>query len=333
MLERIRASAEADGNRLLLANVLELMAQQQISIGSPAAGEKLLQESLAILGASGSPDSFHSRKWQAFIHLKGEQGSQGEQSLTELLALKEDALKMKQWEYLRQFDFLVASKYRDAERARYNYFGTPHAHYRLKMRRVFGAYTAFGDYFDLKLGDIDEEKLDSARLFDLETAAEGKDGPHLKRGQCSHRLLAALLSDFYAPFRTATLYAMLYPDEYFNPTTSFARVRQAVRRLRHWLRREKLPLKIEEFHGSYKLTATGPYIIRVPAQLIVADATELDLELLRQAFQTRPFTAKEAATVLERSLRMTQNALSDLRERKNLSQQGRKRSTKYKIAA
>ena len=41
-------------------------------------------------------------------------------------------------------------------------------------------------------------------------------------GQNEHRLLSVLASDFYRPFRIATLHGILYPGESFHPDQSAA---------------------------------------------------------------------------------------------------------------
>ena len=96
------------------------------------------------------------------------------------------------------------------------------------------------------------------RVFDLTSARESQEC-QLKNGFLLHRLLHLLTEDLYQPLTLGKIFSRLFNGEYFDPNSSPDRVHQVVKRLRAWLRSEKIPLDIQEAGGFYRLTWFGSY--------------------------------------------------------------------------
>lgn len=99
-------------------------------------------------------------------------------------------------------------------------------------------------------------------------------------GKCV-QLLEVMLRDFYESLRVAGLHAALYPDEYFDITTSPDRVRQLIRRTRGWLKERTIPVKILERDGFYSLHIYGPFSFRVPLERKAVNGPELQRKRLK----------------------------------------------------
>jgi hypothetical protein len=123
----------------------------------------------------------------------------------------------------------------------------------------------------------------------------------------------ALTSDFYRPFRVASLHFRLYSDELFHPDSSPARVHEAVRRLRSWLKRHRLPLTVEEKGGSYRLAATSACSVRLPTETRSARRYGLRVDALQRHWPEAPFTLEQASKRLALPRRTALRALTEAR--------------------
>jgi hypothetical protein len=149
----------------------------------------------------------------------------------------------------------------------------------------------------------------------------------LKPGQLLHRLLATLASDFYRPFRLASLHSLLYPREYFNPVTSPMRVHQATRHLRAWLEEEGIALRIEEQHGLYRLTGTAGCLITRGEALGHKRAGIL--HLLRSRWPAQKFSIGAVMRQLKMPRRSALRVLQAAHKSGELAREGKGAGTVY----
>ncbi|HTL10870.1 MAG TPA: hypothetical protein VL588_00180 [Bdellovibrionota bacterium] len=68
-----------------------------------------------------------------------------------------------------------------------------------------------------------------------------------------HRLLSAIALDLYEPPTVVGLHARVYPGERYHVSASPAKVRQLLKRLRDWIKAQKLDLRVMEEGGRYWL--------------------------------------------------------------------------------
>jgi len=152
-------------------------------------------------------------------------------------------------------------------------------------------------------------------------------------GQLLHRLVAILASDLYRPFSTPSLYGLLYPGEAYNPQSSPLRVRQVLKRLRRWLVARRLPLKVAEERGSYRLVASAPCTLRLYLGAAPSDRQSLVLERLREAWPDAAFSAADAGRLLGVSARTALRGIESAIEDGALEKVRQWRSTRYRFGS
>jgi hypothetical protein len=173
----------------------------------------------------------------------------------------------------------------------------------------------------------------SREILDLFHGDWSEERGTLKVGQVVHRLFVALTSDFYRPFRLASLHFLLYPEEYFNPFSSPGRVHRALGRFREWCRSEGAPFVISESHGGYRLGAMGPAGVLLWRTEPVTDPTRNALERLREKYASRSFWAKDAVRLLGTSRSAVQRLLKEGELAGQLEKIGHGTATRYRFAA
>jgi hypothetical protein len=176
------------------------------------------------------------------------------------------------------------------------------------------------------LGPDGEARRPTLRLLEGETVAGGGT---LKVGQVLHRLLVALGSDFYRPWRIAPLHFRVFPNEFFNPTSSPHRVHEAIRRLREWFVEFGLPLVIEEEGGAYRLGGTRPCRLIIPKRDLVQRKISVTLHRLKEQMGDQAFSLREAADLLKLPTRSLHRVLDEARKMALIRRTGEGRSTRY----
>lgn len=302
---------------LALGRVLELSAENYISSKKWDAAEKFLAKADEILSGGDGVDRFLVRKFRAFVeYLRNPRAAQREGAL---MAIRAEAEKRGHWETVRQCDRTIAISRKDRDLFLKVFFGTPFLSFRERLRKDFTAAT-LPPFYSWCPADSAGSELDLAE-------GEWNGRAFLKVGQAPHRLLSALSTDFYRPFRTATLFSRLFPDEHYNPEHSPARVRQAMLRLRGLMRSEGIPLVVQEDQGFYRLSATAPVQIRVGAGVI--SRNDAYLARLASHFSTSAFSMSQAVQALGIPRRSAQRIIEEAGDK--LERLGRGMSTRYQF--
>lgn len=336
-LDAASASAEEllertvrDGQRLLQANVLELSAQVAIQSEDFARAREWLEKARALLSDSPVGDRLFVDKWQAVIRLTETAGL----DRAPLEEVRRSALRLGHWETLRDCDFHEAR-----HRARPDLFarlfhGTPHEAYRRRLLDVLSSYGAPRDLYSRGSGAMSERTLEMGeQTLDIE-AATWKGGNALFRpGGVEHRLLLQLNRDYYRPERIGSLFAAVYPGEYFNPVTSPLRVHQAMRRLRRSLRAAEIPLRIrEEAHQYFLVPASG---CAIGSRLSREEPRHRELELRFRPIAVflgeAPVAARELSRLSGLSISTVTRLLNDAREAGWVVAEGRGPARRYRL--
>jgi hypothetical protein len=121
----------------------------------------------------------------------------------------------------------------------------------------------------------------------------------LKPGRKIHQALSALTRDFYVPRNVGTLFAELYPDEYFNADSSPTRVRQIFKRTRRWFEDSGIPAAIAVQDGGYRLKITGAFALEVPFHNSPVSANEAMWSRLVARFKNSSFSVRQATDHLQ----------------------------------
>ncbi len=299
----------------LVGNCLELRGQVALLREDFSLARTELKNALEIFNQSGSYDQLLIFKWQAVMT------SQEQKSTQPLKKFKEEALKRLHWESVREADLFQLKLEFDQKLFDHIFFGTPSESYRKRIcdevsgkpsgEYVFGA--PGGPELSLGLGLI---KVDH----------------QLNPGKKIHQVIAVMLKDFYAPRNIGTLFAELYPDEFFNINSSPLRLRQLIRRTRRWLEENNLPAQVVEENGSYRFLLTGPLSIHIPLKRDAIANLPVKLKAMLQLFsEDLPFTADEACA----KLKLSRSGFHRLAEwaivSGELEKTGTGRSTQYQI--
>ncbi len=266
-LALLRAECISSGHHLLHGQSLELSAHLEINNKNYSQARKLLDEASHLLAKAGLFGQLWVRKWRAI--------SESLETNTVTIELRDAARiagETGQWETLRDCTFYIASIERNSHLMTQVFYGTPYEAYRNKILRRTTEWYKIPDSY------THSESPKVTRVIDIATAQTDQGQEIVPFGKVQHRLLIFLARDLFRPTPLIELSAKLFPDEYFNPESSPARVHQAVRRLRKILKDSKAGLRIVETDGVYHLATEGATGFTIPPVEPVQDFRELQFE-------------------------------------------------------
>ncbi len=304
--------------QLLYANCLDLAAENSIFHGKWEAAEDYLQRASSVL-QSGDRFEFFIRKWRAVLALR--KSPQDPAAQDTLKKIAEEASKRQLWESVRDCRRVLALSQHDAGELLHLYVGSPFEPFRTILKKEMGEKFTPPERYEWCHGS-----KKSSLYLDLLEGQERKSRAKLKVGQIVHRTLLILCSDFYRPFRLPTLFASLYPNEYYNPNSSPLRVHQALNRLKGWLSKHRIPLRVEEMEGTYRISFHAGGTILIPT-----GSSTSKVDILKRHFQGTVFTLKEASRVLNVSSSNALRILNSGIEQKVLQRSGERRGTNYRF--
>ncbi len=308
--------------RALHGNTLERLAELAIDRGQWREAERYLTRAEADVDAAGGFDEFFVRKWRYISDLLQKKSH----SAQRLLTLRTEAIQREHWETVRECDAYLARATNNVPLFHRVYFGTPYPSYRKRLLVDFGLSTRLPDSFDWCF----EGELPPTRILDFLREPVVKAHPTIKLGQVKHRLLRVLTSDFYRPFRVANLFSEIYAGECFHIESSPARVHQGVKELKKWFLRHRIPLRLTEKSGGYRLVARGARIaITVPTPEWWERHALGGIERVRHSAGTRPFSTEDVVRWLRISRRSAANWLRLAIEKDRITKIGAGPQTRY----
>lgn len=323
LLTELREQTRAQNFILLHGLSWKMWAQLFIEKEDFGAAQKALTDAERALLRAGNLDQVFVEKWHVFLRLKKD-GPTSE-NLSALKKARTKALNARHWETVRDCD--RAQLFAKPTEALYQrlYFGTPFQSFRESLESRMSSQFSLPETYDWQPGSKPTKTVslleeDGARL-----------PAKLKTGETAHRLLLTLSSDFYRPFRTASLFGQIYPGEFFNPDASGVRVRMAIQRLRSVLKTGRLPILIETSHGEYRISPESKVAVTVRGPQAGKDRWEILCEKLKIAVGDAEFTAKEAASKFDSSSRTLQRLLERAMDQGKIVRLGGSRSTKYRF--
>ncbi len=309
--------ARSAGASRLIGNLLELRAQTSIRRADYSRASADLDAAAGIFAGSRGYDLLLIKKWRAVIA-----ATQSGRVLP-LMNFRKLAVRHAHWESVREADLFSLKIKHDQQRFDHLLFGSPMIAYRERVLKMLAQTPSDSFLFGQTPGTV----LDlSANTSDERTG--------LNPGKQIHQSLVALSKDFYVARNTGTLFADLYPGEYFDVQSSPGRVRQAIRRSRAWLTGNRLPLAIVHSNGSYRLNFHGSFALKVSLMREDVHAGGAYWNELTHIFPPgRRFSAGEACRALQISRssvhRICKEALADGR----LISEGEGRAIRYRRVA
>jgi hypothetical protein len=264
-----------------------------------------------------------ARKWRCLMGLR--RGFKDPDALRELASIRDELLKWGHWEYARSCDFYGGRFSKNESLLLRAYAGTPYPALRAKLESEL---SALPESLEVALGGRDG----AAPWINVADGRNSRTRAQLKEGQLVQRLLETLGSDIYRPFRLPELHALLHPGDYFHPTSAPTKIHQIIKRLRSWLKTQKIPLTIEEVAEGYRLQALRPVVLKIASSGGGDNRDQRLIQKLAVRFDHEPFTVKQASQLLACSTRSASRLLSDAVAQSLLIAEGKGRARKYRIA-
>lgn len=304
-----------------------------------SSAEKVFNRGLNLIRDVSTLDVLYLRKWSLVSAVMKSGPSQ--ENRTAFEKLKALATEMGDFETVRDCDFLIYKYFNDDKLGRYCFVGTPFESFRSRFER--NRAFAENDFNVFLTSDgiqclEPHGKSERIRFLSYETmvnAFQVRDDKILVQGNLLGRTLKALLSDFYRPMTTQRLFENLFNGDHWNPYSSPVQIRQALFRLRRWLRFKKMPLAASEKSGYYRLTS-GKKSTLTKIKLN-PPRTDLTLaECLLSEFQNRAFSFQDfqifakKTTKQQVSLRTHRRWFRDLLLNQKIEKTGNTKSAKFK---
>lgn len=327
LLETIEAVQDNKEFRYFLKDALQLLVEVQFLKKSYAEASASLDRLSRLVNEDRDPVfDIICAMWSQLLDL-AKNGSREElvEQLQQTTARFKNQLL---WEKARFCEFYTAVLLNDRQWLLKLFFATPYQDFReLVASRLTENPPSC---FEIELGKTNG-KLGAA-FVNLQTVK-------LKAGQVPQRTLEILASDLYKPIQVAEFYSLLFPNEFYNPSTSPKRLHQAVFRLRQWLFEQGLPLVVAEEKGFYWLDASRPVVLKIhdsvaEARTGVDPALKKLLKLVRlcgEQYGDKPFSTTEYARDFNISYRTAARLLSEARQKNLLTRMGGGQSTRYKL--
>jgi hypothetical protein len=334
--EEIAAATPTDdflSFRLLYANSLELSAQSAVMQGQLDLALAFIQRGEEFLQDTRSRYEILLKKWRVIVDLL--KHPKNPESLPKFLSLKNEALKARNWETLRDLEFYQAIALRDDHLFIKLFHGSPYSSFRKRIKELYRPNFPVPKVIDWNPHEFEDPLNESkpTAVFDIKHGREiGKAGStSLLESPLLGKLLKILTQDFYRPLSIGALIANLYEGEHYNPISSPEKAIQAVKRLRRWFSENEIPLDIEQVDTTFKLVSTKPYSIRLSYRQEAASKNSVHLERLFTHYSNQIFTAREIAEELEIPLSSARTFLSWAVKNRKVTQLAAGRSARYKI--
>ena len=239
--------------------------------------DEALQEIVALKGQDRSIHTVSDlllEKWRWIVELETIPYSSSLEEQAGVLRMA--AEKLGNWETVRDCDFHLARKKCDVHLFQKVYFGTSSIFYRNKMMS------------ELENNSILRSVVQKTmKQRDVQTWALP-----LNSSSLVYRLLSFLSKETYKKFSAPELFAELYPDEYFHPQSSLARISRLIQRARKILSEYRIPLILENSGHRICLSSRLDHLYRIEA-INPSVGSNNFYSYLQTHWKGRTFTAKQ----------------------------------------
>lgn len=312
------------GFKILHANLLEIKSQLIVKSIQTKASKTLLKRASAIINDPNSKDNLFVRKWEIISRKPdaSEEASVIAKWKKEMGELRQKAKAINHIETIRDIDFYLGEF--NSSLVQRVFFGTPYSSFRDKIVEVYSPKLRSEYWLHIDSNsDLKKVEFDYLQYKDL------------KIGSIILKVLKALTFDFYKRQNKYTLFELVFPNDYLDPSSSFNKIHQALSRTREWLKKHKVPLEIHEENEEYFLV--GHVSIRIYLSDRVKETKKIkdegffyELDLIKNEFENKIFHIQDAMLSLGHSnLRKTQRFLKKALELEELHKEGAGKKTVY----
>lgn len=326
LLKTILRATRLNDWRLLHGGALEISARSAMGRKDWASASARLEEAERHYNSQSNAQLF-VKKWKALMPLLRGDASAGDFHQVEIL--RNEAIKAKHWETIRDCDYHLALARSDQDLFSRVFFGTPFPRFRERMRKNREGFFIPSSYF-WQCGGT------GGRQFDVENGREMNGPAVLKPGQKLHLFTKALVQDFYRPSLLGNIHSKVFPGVHYDPVHSSRRISDLIRRLRQWFKENEIPLEIMVLDGAFRVHANGPIQLHLEnPDLNLSDSSSIALETqlksLHSFWPTEEFSTQAAADRLQISRRAANLLLARATEEGRIIRIGQGPTTRYRF--
>lgn len=314
-ISRLMKKLEEGNFSLLKGNLLEIRSQFFFAQDQFENALRDLETATTLLHRADEHSLLYVDKWKLAIRMKT--GLPHSIIIKNFTALRKRALQIKAWEILRDCDFFLALHLKDEKRLLRVYWGSLFPAYKERALSAFGNDLVVAKEY---LWTESETKTASAVKASAIDLVQKAPTPVLKR------FFFMMTREFYRPLRATELIDSIYPQEFYNPITSPAKLNRVIVRARKWLKEMNYPIKIIGSGNALKLQLEKSCFL-----LIKKDFSDESPHLLPNIFKNKiSFSSKDWARELKVSFRTARRQIQQLEEAGKIEGLRRGPKTLYK---
>lgn len=257
-IDKIETTIRKHGYSLLIGPCAQIRGRYLIEHGDYLQASLIFENGLREIKDVTTWDRLYLLKWNLVGMIKKEGAKK--KWLNAMIDLKTEACGLKDFETVRDCDYLIATYFRKKVIANYCYHGTPFQSFRQRFdtKLVSNEIDFFVDRDGIQshLDSQSQKKVVLVHAEQIASAFSIKNEKKLTSGGILERTFQALLSDFYRPMTLQRLFGIIYQGMYWNQNTSPVQVRQVLFRLRQWLLENKWDMRVQELDGRYRLVSS-----------------------------------------------------------------------------
>ena len=258
-------------------NVLMLAAQFYVLQNDFIKSTKYMNNAIELMGAKSIFDTLMIKKWDLVqrINQKGVDDSVA----SEISELRSGALGIRNYEMVRDADYLKAIYLQDDKLLEYLYTGTPFTNYREKIVRNFEKFSQkdFPEFSTYRWAlsaagqgpEINQERED---FLNIQTGENSFTDLTLRPHLLSQKFLALITRDFYRPLDLYKVHDELFNETYFSLISTPRKIYQIVYRLNVWFDEADIPIQITSKKNYFSIQATQPLSLVIDRHASVLDS-------------------------------------------------------------
>ena len=306
--------------RLLYGNCLELRAQISILEKNYEQALEFLNVSEKVLIEQAGRYLLYVNKWKAVAQLGLRPDDRSAQD--ELLNVKAEAVRLKNWETIRDCDFHFARLQNNQSVMQRILLATPYKGYRERVEKLFAIKILPTRQFEFCPNQI----LDQVERVGLNLNSISESEFF---NSTSWPLIQLMTKDGYRPPRMGDVFHTLYAGEYFDPFTSPQRVRNSVFRFNDWAEAVGCEFRIKIIKGDFKLVGPAGLGITSTQRSRPLDSWQGALFYFKKQNQSRSFSSSDLAHALGFSQRSAVLLLKKALGSKKIEKLGSGRNCRY----
>lgn len=295
----------------LAVNCDELEGQIAVLKKDFGLAEEVLGRAMGAAISDVTIDKYFVKKWLAIARA----ARTGDSSLIE--DMRKETVEKQRWESLRDLDLYGLWAKFDQQVLEKVYFGTPYGSYRARIKIMYPSLPS--EY---------HVNGRQANVLDLATGKSG-NGQILRPGKNSHRLLSALLTDFYKPLKLGSLFGLIYPGENYDPATSDDRVQHVIMRARREFDEVGFNAAVVGGDGSYRLELGGDWCVRKNESIEAATKEQVIFAQFLVEYGEKAFRTKDLVRIAKVSPATGARIIKKLEEMKLIEASGQGKNTVY----